>query len=649
MPPQGLRFACLSLALVTLGLAPPPAATAADGDFATGRPPAGGSVFQVHGIEPDDAGTFGPPKTDEGNLLRAATPIVAGAFSPRAEGEEAPAQLAQIPQIIAPPVPDVPPAPPAPGPFDPEAFRPPPLGVPPELRTPRPDPQTLDLFGRFVDRTIDPQNTLDIVVGRPRVLVFHEAPRRVYIPQEEVAAYQVVTDRELAIVGVAPGSTVLNLWFADPDDPLREIVLSYLVRVVPDPEFAERLEQVYGVLEEQINETFPDSLVRLALVGDQVVVRGQAKDVVEAAQILRIVAEHAPPGRRTRADLREVPVGFFVDAGEAEAAATAIRELLQGTPNLVNLLKIPGEQQVMLMVTVAEVNRTAARSVGIDFSIAKGAATVGQITGGMIAAAGGNPGPMSNLPMIFDDGEVALAINALRSLNLARTLAEPNLTTINGRPAEFHAGGSFPVPRAAITPGGAAQDVAFMPFGVQLQFTPYITDRDRIRLELAAEVSTRSEATTAVNGASVPSQLDRRTFSTTVELREGQTLAVAGLIQTNYGADARRIPLWGDLPLLGRTGGMDRATAGEQEVVVLVTPVLVHPLDGRHTPPLPGSDVFEPDDVEFYLLGRLEGRRHEDYRSPVRTDLERQRRFRHCPDMFIIGPHGSTYGCHDVR
>ena len=141
--------------------------------------------------------------------------------------------------------------------------------------------------------------------------------------------------------------------------------------------------------------------------------------------------------------------------------------------------------------------------------------------------------------------------------------------------------------------------MAYQDFGVRLKFTPFITDRTRIRLVLDAEVSTRSDATTSVGGAAVPSEVDKRNFTNTVELREGQTLTVAGLIQNNFGGHSDRVPWWGDLPIIGRTGGVDKLTSGEQELVVLVTPILVHPLDLCHTPPLPGNDVFEPGDVEF--------------------------------------------------
>jgi pilus assembly protein CpaC len=150
---------------------------------------------------------------------------------------------------------------------------------------------------------------------------------------------------------------------------------------------------------------------------------------------------------------------------------------------------------------------------------------------------------------------------------------------------------------------------------------------------------------TQVSGANVPSQITQRQFNTTVELREGQTLSVAGLIQNNMTTQSNRVPLWGDLPIIGRTGGLDNVASQEQELVVLVTPLLVHPLDMCKTPPLPGNDVFEPGDVEFYLLGHLEGRRTQDYRASVRTDYCRQKRYCDCNDLFIIGPHGSSYGC----
>lgn len=556
---------------------------------------------------------------------------------------------------------------PLPSPFGPTQFRLPTLGLPPGLGTPEPTPEVKKTFGKFVEREIAPENTIQVVEGRAKKIKLREKPRRTYIPDETVAGLQIITDQEFAIVGKKQGSTVLDLWFADAADPAdlnKDQELEYLVIVLPDLERAalevmaerQRLEaqakafqEALKVLEREIKEAFPDSAVQLSLIGDQTVVRGESKDIVEAAQILRIVGEHVPNTRRSKTEPNTSLNTFFIPGlpgmGDERAAVDAIREVLQGHPNMVNLLRVPGEQQVMLMVTVAEVNRDASRSIGINFSIAKGAAVVGQFTGGLLAAAGGNTAPLVNLPISIDNGQVLIAIQALRQLNLARSLAEPNLTTLNGRTANFHAGGSFPIPNSVILQGGAAQSVTYVPLGVDLAFTPYITDRSRVRLELHADVSSASASTTQVSGGSVPSNLDRRTFNTTVELREGQTLAVAGLIQKNFGNKATRIPLWGDLPVIGRTGGLDSVTSSEQELVILVTPVLVHPLDLCKAPQIPGQDVFEPGDIEFYLLGHLEGRRTVDYRASVRNDFARQHRYIRCNDRYIIGPYGTTYAC----
>ena len=152
-------------------------------------------------------------------------------------------------------------------------------------------------YSRFVQRTIDPELSLELLVGRPRILEFKEIPTRIYLAQDSIASYDIISDKTIAVVGVAPGRTVLTIWVNDPDNPGKQQVLSYLLRVTQDVGYKVRLESVYQALEKEINSNFPDSLVKLSLIGDQLVVRGQAKDVLEATQIIRIASEHAPPSR----------------------------------------------------------------------------------------------------------------------------------------------------------------------------------------------------------------------------------------------------------------------------------------------------------------------------------------------------------------
>jgi pilus assembly protein CpaC len=530
--------------------------------------------------------------------------------------------------------------------------------------TPRPTKEQQEELGQFIEGRVDATQTLDLIVGRQTILRLKEAPKRVQTPGDEILAEPVlVNPKELALTGKKVGSTVLRLYFTDPKDATKERIITYLVRVLLDPEIYERREKGYKILQDQINQVFPDSVVHLTLVQNKLIVSGQAKDAAEAAQILRMVG--VTTAEPVRVPVSQVNLNVNVASGPDGLPPGGLPEYLVQAEDgqrfaVINLLRVPGEQQVLLRVTVAEINRTAARSIGVNFSIFnnKGqqvfANLTGSIAGQTAGTGGGGNGSGSglgtivssanNLPTVLDNGKIIAAVDALRNLNFARSLAEPTLTTLAGQTASFQAGGTFPVPVVTGATAIGLQGVQFIPFGVQLSFTPYITDKDRIRLIVAAEVSTRDPSLgSAINGASVPGT-STRNFQSTVEMREGQTLAVAGLIQNNYGANATRVPFFGDLPVIGRLFAFDQTSSGEQEVLILITPELVHPLEQAACPPLPGGDVFEPGDVEFYLLGRLESRRPYDYRTAVRTDIGRMARYRHCEELFIFGPSGHSDG-----
>lgn len=522
--------------------------------------------------------------------------------------------------------------------------------------TPVPTAKDLEDFKQFVEGVIDPRNTLDLIQGRSRVIILKVAPTRTQIADPKVASFRILPPqgKEITIIGDTPGITVLTLWFPDPMDKDKEKILSYLVRVLPDPEAKERLEAIYKALEIEINKAFPNSRVRLTLVGDKLMVSGQAHDVYEATAILRILRANAPGqsgnGQANRPPFVPLstygPQGQPLDPLRPDATPGIESYETAAGPNVINNMRIPGEQQVMLRVVVAEVNRAAARSIGVNFSFLNNNNSNGnnqnQLVFGQLTGALAN---VANLPVNLDNGQIPVAIHALRTLNYARSLAEPNLTAMNGQTATFLAGGQFPVPviggNGNLGGLGALQGVQYVPYGVQLLFSPIITDRDRIRLTIQATVSTRdNQAAANIGGTNVPG-LNTRTFSSTVELREGQTMAVAGLIQTNLGATAERVPFFGDLPFFGRLASIQRISSGEQELVILVTPELVHPLNQNELPQmLPGMDVFEPGDLEFYLAGRLESRRCYDYRATVMTDIHRMLSYRRCERNYIIGPCG---------
>ena len=438
--------------------------------------------------------------------------------------------------------------------------------------------------------------------------------------------------------------------------------------MVSNPELRKMLEDKYKEIELEINRVFPDSRVQLTLVGNKLVLSGECKDVQEATYILNVVRANVMPAHKVLPGTQDTEGEANANAGQDAGEGVTASGFAAGTPGLlnaglfgqdfiVNLLRVPGEQQVMLRVVVAEVNRSASRTIGMNFAVQNGKNVIfSNSTGGLLNTLGNSSQSgtsaldgigtgLNNIRASLDNQHVLLSFSALRTLGYARSLAEPNLVALNGQTANFQAGGEFPVPMISGFTAAGLQGVSYVPYGVILQFTPMVTDRDRVRLAVRAIVSTRDVATGAqIAGASVPGQ-QTRNFSTIVELREGQTLAVAGLIQNNLGGDSDRVPGIGDLPFIGNLTGFSRISNAEQELVILITPELVHPLDtrdGHENLPLPGADIYEPGDLEFYVKGRIESRRSTDYRSPVRTEWDRMMAYRHCEQSYIDGPHGQT-------
>jgi len=206
--------------------------------------------------------------------------------------------------------------------------------------TPKPTPQVQADFNRYIQEVVDPQNTLDLVVNRTRVIVLKTPVRRIQVTDESVVEKPLlVTPIQVSLTAKRVGSTVLNLYFPDPADPVKEHILSYLVRVTPDPELKERLDNVYKELADEINRAFPDSVVEIKLVGDKLVLSGQVKDIADGFQILARGAGERPrrrpgrgrahpgdgghqPARRGRGRLRR---GARADAGKLRRRRRAER------------------------------------------------------------------------------------------------------------------------------------------------------------------------------------------------------------------------------------------------------------------------------------------------------------------------------------
>jgi pilus assembly protein CpaC len=225
---------------------------------------------------------------------------------------------------------------------------------------------------------------------------------------------------------------------------------------------------------------------------------------------------------------------------------------------------------------------------------------------------------------IFQNANFEFTLGALRQNGLLKILAEPNLIALNGQLASFLAGGEFPVPVPQVGAAGIAPTITvrFREFGVRLGFVPYILDGDVIRLTVAPEVSNIdfTIAVTLVAGGTPVPGLNTRKAQTTVELREGQTLAIAGLLQLTLNGNTTRLPGLGDLPILGPFFSNTSSQRTEKELVVLVTPYLIEAMQPDQVPPTPGDEVKEPNDLELYFLNRIEARTGKDFRSTTEWD-----------------------------
>lgn len=253
-----------------------------------------------------------------------------------------------------------------------------------------------------------------------------------------------------------------------------------------------------------------------------------------------------------------------------------------------------------------EATRNLGRDLGVNWSIADGGFRFSTLPGASLVS-GGIPFGTIIADFLAGGARVDVLIQALEEKGIARRLAEPNLIALSGQPASFHAGGEFPVPVVQETTladdtADFVRSVEFKPFGVRLNFTPTVLADGVINLLIEPEVS-EPDFANAVRG--IPSVSTRRA-RTTVELRDGQSLAMAGLMQSNHSRNVNQIPWLGDVPILGalfRSSGFQR---NETELVVIVTPRLILPVPPGVALATPLDNLTASNDPELVLLGKLE-------------------------------------------
>ena len=339
--------------------------------------------------------------------------------------------------------------------------------------------------------------------------------------------------------------------------------------------------------------------------------------------------------------------GLFLPATAADGKSATVQ----------NHLEVAGEQQVLLRCIVAEVSRSVGRELGINGFIAgdnfRDAFLINQIGGinpisigaaadtlvdgtiPFVTGIQGIPvGPASTLSVGFPRVQLQAFIKAMVDNSLLKILAEPNLVAISGETATFLAGGEFPIP---IPQGLQTISIQFREFGIRLNFTPTVRGNQRIRLRVAPEVSELDFSTAVqIQGFVVPGLTTRMT-ETTVELGNGETIVIAGLLNEQTRALANQIPGIGNVPILGALFRSVNYQRSLTELVILVTAEIVAPLDAHQQIALPGQDDNHPSDYELYALGLIEGFEEAE---PVGGSMDRPSADRSADDLSVHGPWG---------
>ncbi|MFN8710266.1 MAG: pilus assembly protein N-terminal domain-containing protein [Planctomyces sp.] len=442
-----------------------------------------------------------------------------------------------------------------------------------------------------VDTLLKPQYKLELERRHSQLVITNRNVRRIAVTDSTIVNYVQYTPKEISIVGLDLGKTDLTLWFEDDETPA-----IYEITVVRDESLERQRTIDFGRLERRMADLFPNSRVYLIPIGAQVIVQGQAYDAEEAEHILQIVRTEVFRTLQQGGNLDDSNVLSTLGGGGGAGGLAGQNQFgNQGFRDIVvNRLNVPGEYNIKMRVVIAEVNRSQVRNAGFDWNILFNNGR--HVIRGSL---GGAPGTISG---IFENGEIGVFLNWLNSNGTITLLAEPTLVTMSGHTASILGGGEFAVPTTIGLGGG--QTTTFRGFGTSLLITPTVIDRDLMKLIVTPEFSSLNAENT-VQG--IPGTNVKR-VSTTVTLREGQTFALGGLISRQTLTGVNRIPLLGDIPYVGsRLFHSKRASEIETELLVLVSPEIVRPMEPDEVPPLPNYYVTHPNDHDLFKYGRSEG------------------------------------------
>ena len=402
---------------------------------------------------------------------------------------------------------------------------------------------------------------INLIVGKSLVIEIPYSAKRVSLAAPAFADAMVLTPRQIYLTGKSPGMTNLTVWEGD------AIAAAYDVEVAPD---VVRLKEVlHEILPQETN-------IRVSALHDTITLSGTVSTTANLSQALAVAA----------------PFG-----------------------KVANLLEVGGVQQVMLEVRVSEMQKSVMRRLGFNFSyISADGSKIGLSLLNKLTSLPKDKAfpeirwrsPTRSTPYTLSRTTVPpgpVLWTPLKANGLLTILAEPTLTTLSGQTASFNAGGELPIPEAS---GLGTVSITYKKFGVGLSFTPTVLSDGKISLQVSPRVSDLDFSNAIVSSGFLIPAFTEREVSTVVELGDGQSFAIAGLLNENVTENVSKFPLLGDIPILGALFRSTSFKKNETELVVIVTPHLVKPLDMRKQS-LPTDKFSDPGDFKFYLMGILSG------------------------------------------
>lgn len=411
----------------------------------------------------------------------------------------------------------------------------------------------------LIQETMEPQK-LDMVLGKSLILKSMRPVNRISIADPAIADFLLPSAHEIYINAKKTGTTNITFW---QDNKIAGI---YDLNVVYD----------LSALKHQLHQVLPEeNNLMVVSTSDSVTLTGKVSSNSSLAQAMAIARTFAPEDR------------------------------------INNMVEVGGIHQVMLEVRVAEISKNTTKRLGINL-IYRDGEKFGIGILGSLAEFDEFPSsflvsPAVNALFRIVDGNATWTglIDALKDDGLAKVLAEPTLIALSGQTASFLAGGEFPIP---VPQGDGDITIEYKEFGVGLNFTPTVINDKKIALTVSPEVSELDFSTAVRFSGFVAPGITTRRASTTIELGDGQSFAIAGLLQENINDSVARYPILGDIPVLGALFRSRSFQKRETELVIVVTPRLVKPVSGPDQLALPTDYYIEPNDFEIYLGGALEGR-----------------------------------------